>query len=71
MTVTNVLIAINVIAYIWEVSTGALNSDAALLAHGALYGPAVVQGHQYWRIVSGAFSITSTSAPGRNPISPR
>jgi rhomboid protease GluP len=55
MTVTNVLIAINIVAFLWEISTGGLSSDAALLAHGALYGPAVVQGHQYWRIVSGAF----------------
>ena len=44
MRVTNVLVAINVIAYIWEVATGALNTDAALMAHGALYGPAVVSG---------------------------
>jgi rhomboid protease GluP len=55
LTVTNVLIAINVVAFLWEIGTGGLKSDAALLAHGALYGPAVVEGHQYWRIVSGAF----------------
>ncbi len=66
MTVTNVLIALNVIAYIWEVWPGSgggtlydriLNGpdSAGLFAHGALYGPAVTQLHQYWRIVSGAF----------------
>jgi rhomboid protease GluP len=55
LTVTNVLIAINVVAFLWEIGTGGLTTNEALLAHGALYGPAVVQGHQYWRIVSGAF----------------
>jgi len=55
MTVTNALIAINVVAFIWEISTGGLSSEAQLFAHGALYGPAVTQQHQYWRIVTGAF----------------
>ncbi|HMD01707.1 MAG TPA: rhomboid family intramembrane serine protease [Candidatus Baltobacteraceae bacterium] len=55
MTVTNVLIALNVVAYIWELTTGAMQSDPRLIAHGALYGPLVVVDHQYWRIVSSAF----------------
>lgn len=52
---TNVLIALNVVVYVWEVLSGTnFNSSASLLAHGALYGPLVRQG-QWWRIVSGAF----------------
>ena len=41
-------------AYIWEVTTGGLTSDAALLDHGALLGLLVRQG-EWWRIVTGAF----------------
>ncbi len=51
---TRVLVAINVIAYIWERMTGALDSNAALEAHGALYGPDVMSG-QWWRVFSSAF----------------
>ncbi|MBV9102684.1 MAG: rhomboid family intramembrane serine protease [Candidatus Eremiobacteraeota bacterium] len=53
-TATNALVLINVLAYVWESSTGAFSSDYALLAHGAIYGPLVTQG-QWWRIVTGAF----------------
>lgn len=53
--VTPALVVINVLAYLWEVTTGALTSNAALLAHGALYTPLVVQGGQWWRIVTSAF----------------
>jgi len=54
LNATNVLVAINVAAYIWEVATGALTSDRSLIAHGAIYGPAVKAG-EWWRIVTGAF----------------
>jgi rhomboid protease GluP len=49
-----VLVAINIVAYIWEVTTGALKSDQALIDHGAIYGPLVHNG-QWWRIITGAF----------------
>lgn len=55
MTITNLLVAINIIAYIWLTSTGGLNSERALFDHGALLGAAVTQDGQWWRIVSGAF----------------
>jgi membrane associated rhomboid family serine protease len=55
VTITNVLVAINVVAYIWLTSTGGLSSDTALLDHGALLGIACTQGGQWWRIVTGAF----------------
>ncbi len=56
MRVTVVLIAINVLAYIWEVATGInFNSEASLVDHGALYGPLVTQQGEWWRIVTGSF----------------
>ena len=55
MSVTNVLIAVNIVAYIWEVASGTnFDSNASLVAHGALYGPLVMQG-EWWRIVTGGF----------------
>ncbi len=51
---TRLLVAINVIAYIWEQTTGAFVSNVALVDHGGLYGAFVQQG-QWWRIFSSAF----------------
>lgn len=51
---TRILIGINVVVYLWELSTGALNSDQALIDHGAMWGPAIAAG-QWWRIVTGSF----------------
>jgi rhomboid protease GluP len=52
---TRILVAINVIAYIWEKFSGALNSNASLEAHGALVGTDVQLQGQWWRIVTSAF----------------
>jgi len=55
ITMTNVLIAINVIVYIWEVLSGTqMESFNSLVSHGALYGQLVLQG-QWWRIFTGSF----------------
>jgi rhomboid protease GluP len=54
MTATNVLVAINIVVFIWEALTGGWSSENALLREGALYGPLVAQG-QWWRIVTAAF----------------
>jgi len=51
---TRYLIGINVVAYLWELATGALSSDQALIDHGAMWGPAIAAG-QWWRIVTGSF----------------
>jgi rhomboid protease GluP len=51
---TRLLVAINVIAYIWEKLSGALATDNALLSHGALLGIDVMHG-EWWRIVTSAF----------------
>jgi membrane associated rhomboid family serine protease len=50
VTITNLLIAINVLVFVWELATGGWNTD-----HGQLYGPAVVEGGQWWRIFAAAF----------------
>lgn len=52
--VTRVLVGINVLAYLWEVATGALTSNESLINAGAMYGPLIAQG-QWWRIVTGSF----------------
>jgi membrane associated rhomboid family serine protease len=54
-SVTLALVLVNVLAYIWEVTTGTnFDDNRSLLAHGALYGPLVQQG-QWWRVITGAF----------------
>jgi membrane associated rhomboid family serine protease len=57
--VTQALIAINVAVFIAEVAAGAsLNGGGAggtVLQKGELFGPAIVDQHQYWRIVSSGF----------------
>jgi rhomboid protease GluP len=50
VTVTNFLILVNVLAYVWEITTGGPDSD-----HGQLVGVAVMQYGQWWRIFTGAF----------------
>jgi membrane associated rhomboid family serine protease len=50
VTITNFLILVNVLAYIWEITTGGPDTD-----HGQLVGVAVMQYGQWWRIFTGAF----------------
>jgi rhomboid protease GluP len=51
---TRVLVAINVIVYLWECATGVLANNVTLEAHGALFGPDVLAG-EWWRIFTAAF----------------
>ncbi len=56
--VTEALIVINVIVFIAETAAGGslgANSGGTIFNHGALFGPAIVHQHQYWRIVSAGF----------------
>lgn len=53
--ITRLLIVLNVIAYVWEVLTGALQTNLTLYQHGALVPAAVLQDHQWWRIISSGF----------------
>jgi membrane associated rhomboid family serine protease len=61
---TYVLIAINVIAFLWEVSAGGMsltggslpNTSGYAFYHGVLFGPFLSGGiHQYWRLVTSGF----------------
>lgn len=66
MNVTNALIAVNVIVYVWEVLAGTqMDSGPSLIAHGALYGRLVMEG-QWWRIFSGAFMHAGLAHIGLN-----
>ncbi|MBV8491732.1 MAG: rhomboid family intramembrane serine protease [Candidatus Eremiobacteraeota bacterium] len=60
---TRVLIALNAIGFLWEIVVagpgmlslnGGGNMDR-VLQEGSLYPAAVLQGHEWWRIVTGAF----------------
>lgn len=53
LSATNVLVAINIFAYVWQTTTGGFTTQA-LVQHGAIYGPYVARG-EWWRIISGAF----------------
>jgi membrane associated rhomboid family serine protease len=57
--VTQVLIAINCIAFLAEVATGVTlgGSDSGwVYEHGALFGPLMSHGqHEYWRIITAGF----------------
>ena len=53
---TMILVALNVIAFVWEVASGTdLNDNYSLIAHGALVGSLVIGQHEWWRIVTCAF----------------
>ena len=79
MKVTGALIALNLIGYAWEIliggpgmlsPTGGGNIDR-VMQEGSLYPAAVLQNGEWWRIFTGAFSMTCTFAPGRSPTCPR
>lgn len=53
---TIALVLANVLAYAWEVATGTnFDSNRSLFEHGALFGPAVTQQGEWWRVITGAF----------------
>jgi membrane associated rhomboid family serine protease len=55
---TYALIAINVIVFIVSTSAGGGITNAgggAIIRRGELFGPAVADGHEYWRIVTSGF----------------
>jgi membrane associated rhomboid family serine protease len=60
-TVTQALIAINVIVFFAETATGTSLGGASALSpgtlfqKGALYGPYISQSHEYWRLVTAGF----------------
>jgi membrane associated rhomboid family serine protease len=58
---TRILIALNVIGYLWEIYVGGPGmlfgggNIERVLEEGSLYPAAVLQDHQWWRILTGAF----------------
>jgi membrane associated rhomboid family serine protease len=50
VSLTNLLILVNVVAFVWELATGGPDYD-----HGYLIGKAVVEQGQWWRIFTAAF----------------
>ena len=54
------LIGANVLAYSWEVASGALKTKESIIAAGAIYGPKVLAG-QSWRLFTGMFLHGSAS----------
>ena len=56
--VTYTLIALNVIAFVAELASGsgvAQRGGGNVVDKGALYGPAIADGHEYWRLVTSGF----------------
>lgn len=56
--VTYALIAINALVYLGATIGGervAGSGGGSVLLHGGLFGPAISQGHEYWRIVTSGF----------------
>jgi membrane associated rhomboid family serine protease len=56
--VTYVLIGLNVAAFIGSLAGGsalATRGGGSVIDNGALFGPAIAQQHEYWRLVTSAF----------------
>jgi membrane associated rhomboid family serine protease len=71
--VTRLLIILNLLAYGWELYTGALRDTeagvAALIRDGVLIPRLVLQYHEWWRIVTGAFLHAGIWHIGLNMLS--
>jgi len=74
-SVTEILIAINVLAFLWEVADGlTLSGGFTKLSYpyyqGVLFGPALTNGyHQYWRLLTSGFLHASILHIGFNMLS--
>jgi membrane associated rhomboid family serine protease len=60
-SITTLLLGVNILVFLIELATGAAGgiwsggSPQKLVDMGALYAPAVAQGHQYWRLITMMF----------------
>jgi len=64
VSLTNLLIAINVVAYVWEVTTGGALRDG----RGLLIGERVVVDGEWWRLFTAAFLHGSLPHIGLNML---
>jgi len=77
MRVTTILVALNAIAYLWEISVagpsmlslGGGGNMQRVLEEGSLYPAVVLQDGQWWRIVTGGFLHAGLLHIGVNMIS--
>ena len=53
--VNTVIIAVNILVFLWLSVTGSTLSGQFMYAHGASYWPAVVYNHEYYRLITCAF----------------
>ncbi len=73
-SVTNVLIVINVVVFLWEVAGGVSLGGGSVggyaYFHGVLFGPFVASPyHQYWRLLTSGFLHESIFHVGLNMLS--
>ena len=67
--IIRILIVANVLVYIWEVATGAMSTTMSLYTHGALVPAAVLQDHEWWRIITSGFLHANLLHIGVNMLS--
>ncbi len=53
--VTLALVALNIVFFLWTEVNGSSENLQNMFRWGAMYGPAVMEDHEYWRLVTAAF----------------
>ena len=53
--VTLALVALNIVFFLWTEVNGSSEDLQNMYRWGAMYGPAITEDHEYWRLVTAAF----------------
>ena len=53
--VTLALVALNIVFFLWTEVNGSSEDIQNMYRWGAMYGPAITEDHEYWRLVTAAF----------------
>ena len=53
--VTLALVALNIVFFLWTEVNGSSEDIQNMYRWGAMYGPAITEDHEYWRLVTSAF----------------